>query len=236
MNQQSGCLLCGEELEYKKQNITAKCDICHKEFKTNVLCKNGHFICDTCHSTDAIDFAYNYCLHSTSVNPIEIAGSIMNNKLVKMHGPEHHFIVPAALASAFDNKKGFENKKNQHLKTIKERTKHVLGGFCGTHGSCGAAMGVGTFFSVITETTPLSTKTWKVSNKATARALLEIADKGGPRCCKRDTYIALLAAIDLLKHELDVTLDIPANIQCNFYSMNRQCLLKNCPFYFNSEE
>jgi hypothetical protein len=116
----------------------------------------------------------------------------MKNPQIKMHGPEHHFLVPAVLFTAYQNQTGEKDGRRSKLEIIRNRAELVKGGFCGTHGTCGAAIGAGIFCSVITDTTPLSTDTWRLSNKITAHCLISIAEHGGPRCCKRDTFISIL--------------------------------------------
>ncbi|VUT25840.1 MAG: hypothetical protein MOIL_01256 [Candidatus Methanolliviera sp. GoM_oil] len=64
-----------------------------------------------------------------------------------------------------------------------------LGGFCGYHGDCGAAVGTGIFISLITDATPLSKHEWKLSNLMTAKSLLSIANHGGPRMLQ-EKYIS----------------------------------------------
>ena len=75
-----------------------------------------------------------------------------------MHGPEHHFLIPAVLLSAFYNVSGEPGEKEKKIKQARKRAENVLGGFCGFYGDCGAAVGTGIFVSVITGATPLSQK------------------------------------------------------------------------------
>lgn len=148
-----------------------------------------------------------------------------------MHGPEHHYLVPAVLLAAFINlnKDGNYNKSGA-LRVAKLRAEKVLGGFCGTHGSCGAAIGTGIFMSIITGSTPLAEKEWQLSNTLTAKSLLAIAEKGGPRCCKRDSFIAISEALVFLRERFDT--DLPAGeIQCEFSHRNKQCKFEYCNYF-----
>jgi hypothetical protein len=45
------------------------------------------------------------CIHSESTKPVQLAISLMNAPTVAMHGPEHHFLVPAVLLTAKNNHK-----------------------------------------------------------------------------------------------------------------------------------
>jgi hypothetical protein len=95
-------------------------------------------------------------------DPFELAKIIMNNVKVPMHGPEHHFIIPAVLLAAYYNVKGDLSEKRRKIKEARRRSSNVLGGFCGFYGDCGAAVGTGIFMSLITESTPLSVAEWRL--------------------------------------------------------------------------
>ena len=65
----------------------------------------------------------------------------------------------------------------------------------------------------------------------TAESLRCIGALGGPRCCKRDTFIALKTARKFMKQNFEVTLDIPDTIICDFTQLNQECIEKDCPFH-----
>ena len=85
--------------------------------------------------------------------------------------------------------------------------------------------------SLITGSTPLSTDGWRQSNMITAESLMSVAVHGGPRCCKRDTYLSLGRAIDFIGKELEISLEKEENISCEFSHLNKQCLLEGCQYY-----
>ncbi len=62
-----------------------------------------------------------------------------------MHGPEHHFLVPAVLLASYYDKPAFSEERASKIKEARRRAKAVLGGFCDSHGNCGAAVGVGIY-------------------------------------------------------------------------------------------
>jgi len=157
----TGCLICGAELTYEIDYTQSECSICHKCYESNVKCKNGHFICDQCHSLSANDLIENVCVNSESNDPMELATILMNSPQLQMHGPEHHFLVPAVLLAAYYNIKGDPEQKKRKIKAARERSSNILGGFCGFHGDCGVAVETGIFVSLVTEATPLSTKEWR---------------------------------------------------------------------------
>lgn len=86
------------------------------------------------------------------------------------------------------------------------------------------------FISIVTRSNPLAGESWGMSNLMTSRAIAKIAETGGPRCCKRDSYNALLAAIDFTEEKLSVKMQRPTRLICTRSSMNNQCLKGKCPF------
>ena len=150
----------------------------------------------------------------------------------KMHCPEHHFLVPAVLLSAYSNCVGNgKDKLEKWLIAANQRSEKVPGAFCGTHGSCGAAVGTGMFISIITGATPYKTEEWKLANSMTGRSLLKMATYGGPRCCKRVSFVAIQEACSFLKESFNISLSVPEKIECTFHADNQECLKNDCPFY-----
>src|SRR5680860_1464440 len=46
------CHICGTPLEYLEQGIPVRCTVCGREERGNVLCPEGHYVCEACHSPD----------------------------------------------------------------------------------------------------------------------------------------------------------------------------------------
>jgi hypothetical protein len=228
----TGCLLCGTELCYRETACEMDCALCGAHVLTSAACKEGHFVCDACHGASGRDLIERRCAATAQTDPIGLATELMRSPAIAMHGPEHHFLVPAVLLAAYDNSTGRTERRAADVQEARRRAEKVPGGFCGTHGNCGAAVGSGIFWSIVTGTTPLSDATWADCNAMTARTLLRIAEHGGPRCCKRDTYHALLQAMDEIR-QLDPTTNWPPcpTPTCEHSDRNRQCLSDRCAFH-----
>lgn len=179
----------------------------------------------------AVDPVAALCLADTSRNPIEILEKLMSQTDCPMHGPTHHVLVGAALLTAYNNCLPDSAKLDleEALAEMRERGKQVPGGACGYMGACGASISTGIFLSIVTRNTPLSTDTWRLCNLCTARALEQVALNGGPRCCKRDSYLSVLTAIDFVKENLGVEMVKP-EVRCSRSQINEQCIGKKCPF------
>jgi hypothetical protein len=225
----TGCLICSAEIEYTTESVNRTCTYCGNNSNSTASCSNRHFVCDSCHSSSAYDLIENTCANSNIEDPVELA--VLHR--LKMHGPEHHFLVPAVLLASYYNQMKKSGDPKAKLETIISRAELVKGGFCGTHGSCGSAIGAGIFCSVLTDNTPVSKETWRLSNKITARCLDSVAEHGGPRCCKRDNFLSILNGTEFLKEEMDINLEVNRSIECEFSNMNKDCLLEECDFYIN---
>jgi len=230
---ESGCLICSEDLVYLEEKAQMECAICNETKWADAQCQSGHFICDQCHSNNPDDWIEQQCCKSTATDPVQLAIELMRHPCVAMHGPEHHFLVPAVLVTAWYNlKNDFETKK-QKLVEARKRAQTVVGGACGFHGACGAAIGVGIFTSIVLDANPLSVEGYRLANKATAEALARIAERGGPRCCKRNVFIALEYASGFSEEHLGQPMPVQ-KISCEFYPGNRECLKRKCDYYGKS--
>jgi hypothetical protein len=231
----SGCLVCGEPLVYADHEREVPCFYCGAAGHTSVACTAGHFVCDACHSGSANDLIERFCSAANSSLPLSMAITLMRDRRLKMHGPEHHFLVPAVLLAAYCNTKGTPREEKAALiKKARSRAEEVKGGSCGFNGNCGAGVGTGIFVSLATGATPLSRGEWRLANLMTSDSLRAIAEHGGPRCCKRDVFLALRTAVAFLKEELHVALPAEEQVTCEFSPLNRECLKEECPFYIGA--
>ncbi|MCI5500062.1 MAG: DUF5714 domain-containing protein [Clostridiales bacterium] len=222
------CLICKGPLEYLIQDQSMECAICHKRERSKTRCVNGHYVCNDCH-TKGMDSLFGLCLTETSADPVAILEGMMAQPFCHMHGPEHHVMVGMALLTAYKNAGG-RLQLEQALHEMYRRGKEVPGGACGFWGACGAGISAGQFVAIATQSTPLAGEPWGLSNQMTAKALEGIGRLGGPRCCKRDSYLSLLAAIDFARDHLGVEMD-RTQPRCRRSGQNNQCLKTKCPFY-----
>ena len=138
-------------------------------------------------------------------------------------------MVGAALLTAYKNAGGDIDLPSA-LSEMLNRGKSVPGGACGFWGACGAGISTGIYVSIITKSTPLAQEPFALSHQMTARSLGEIGRIGGPRCCKRDSYLSILSAIDFTTEKFGVEMEGP-DVVCQFSNRNNQCIGKRCPFF-----
>lgn len=241
-----GCVVCGQELVYAETSIMQTCIYCGREQESSIHCPAGHFVCDRCHRSDALGMIEVITANSKTTNPLEMAREIMSLPSVNMHGPEHHSLVPAVLVAAVRNlsredvssrplpENGRQSPDlDRRIRETLLRSSQLPGGICGMWGTCGAAIGAGIGLSVLRKLTALTKQGWGETNREVGEILQRVGAYGGPRCCKRSTYSALLAAVEIL--ERDGTAKFPEEAHklpvCKDFRRNQQCLKEQCPYY-----
>jgi hypothetical protein len=225
----SDCMVCGGEIIYEQEMLPKICYFCDKELKTNSFCKNGHFVCDTCHARDAVDIIKKVCLVSTEKDMVKLYKKIRNHRSFSIHGPEHHALVAGVVLTAYRNM-GRQISKDILNETI-DRGASVPGGYCGYYGVCGAAVGVGIAFATILKSTPLTPKERQTVMDVTAEVLKVIAQNEAARCCLRDSVIAINEAVRLSEKYLDIKLVSDEKFICTQFKRNKECIKDSCPFW-----
>lgn len=230
----TGCVICGAPLIYKNASEIVKCAVCGKEEETNCACENGHFVCNDCHRQKGIEMVVDYCSKTASKNPIEIAMDMMDDESIFQNGPEHHTLDGAALLAAYKNAGG-EIEIEPALKELCKRSSLVPGGTCGFWGVCGAATSAGQFWSIVTKSSPLAEEPWAQCQELTSRILGQLAELGGPRCCKRNGFTGIQEAVKFAEEKKGVQMDLPEKIVCHYFRGNKECIKKRCPYFPKKE-
>lgn len=227
------CLICGDRIKYTDHVQEVACSICGDISHSNAICESSHFVCDKCHSKRGLDSIVAFCLETKDRDAMDIANHLMKIKWVHMHGPEHHYLVAAALLTAYNNR-GYGDKNWSLKKALEEarvRANVIPGGVCGFWGCCGAAISAGIFAAIISKATPLSKEERGNANLLTSQILERISRFGGPRCCKRDCFSALLTTMEFAKVAWKIELGDKRKRTCTFFQCNNQCIGMDCPFF-----
>lgn len=164
------------------------------------------------------------------INPIQMFKRLAQNQFVSIHGPEHHVLDGACLLKAYANAGG-KIDVDEALDKLMQEGLRMPGAACGLWGVCGAVTSMGAALAIIDGTGPLSSDgTWGEHMKFTSKALGDLAKINGPRCCKRDAFVAFENAIDYVNSHYDVTLE-KSEITCEFSNKNQQCIGDRCPYH-----
>ena len=166
----------------------------------------------------------------TGISPVRIFKNIAKNEYVNIHGPEHHVLDGASILVAFKNAGG-NIDLDEALKKIVNEGLRMPGAMCGLWGVCGAVTSVGCALSIIDKTGPLSDDgSWGSHMEFTSKALNELGEINGPRCCKRDAMIAFKNGIEYINEHYGVGLEME-EIHCDYSLKNAQCIKDRCPFH-----
>jgi hypothetical protein len=172
------------------------------------------------------------CLGTNEIDMIALLEEIRKHPVLPMHGPEHHALVPGIILSTYRNLGG--KITDSTIQTGIRRGSQVTGGYCAFMGACGAALGVGVAFSLILDANPLKADARKSVQTATQQVLAEIAVLRAPRCCQRDSWIALRKAADLSKVLFPLKLHAVASLRCLQSGENAECVGEDCPLLVQS--
>lgn len=170
------------------------------------------------------------CLASDSKNPLEFAEELMRQDFISVNGPEHHMLDGAAFLTAFKNAGG-KIDLPAALDELAKRALMMPGAMCGYWGICGGVASLGASFSIINKTTPLSDEQGYKDNMAYTSSVIKIMSGiGGPRCCKRNGFLAITYAVQFAEERYGIKMET-SQPKCEFSSLNKQCLGPRCPFY-----
>jgi 7,8-dihydro-6-hydroxymethylpterin dimethyltransferase len=224
-----GCMICGEPLQYHVVNRGGHCHFCGKRVAANASCSRGHIVCDQCHGLDAIGIINTLALQAPEGDLVALLGRIRSHPSFPIHGPEHHALVPAVILSVYRRNGG--QVGDEKILTAIERGSTIAGGSCSFWGICGAAVGVGIAFALLLEATPYAARERKLVMEVTREVTERIAQYEAPRCCQRESWIALKSASELSGKYLSVFLPAQAPLTCAQWKRNKECIGTRCPLW-----
>jgi hypothetical protein len=170
------------------------------------------------------------CQNERSANPVAVFRRLAAQPFVRMHGPEHHVLDGAAFLVAYRNAGG-EVDLSVALAELQKRGLAMPGAMCGLWGMCGSAASVGAALSILEGTGPLTaTSSWGSHMELASGILSAESAIGGPRCCKRNAYVALQKATAYARERFGVAME-GGPISCGYSDRNAQCLGARCPFH-----
>ncbi|MBU4586319.1 MAG: methyltransferase domain-containing protein [Proteobacteria bacterium] len=227
--QSSGCMCCGEELHYFTEPRKMACHYCGRTRFADGCCTKEHFVCNRCHQENGLEVIKSICTTTKEQDLIGLLKLIRSHPSIPMHGPEHHAMIPGILLACYRNCGGAISSKE--ILTAINRGADVPGGVCGFWGACGAAIGIGIGIATIFSATPLTPGPRQLAQEFSGRILMALAACKGGRCCQRETYIALTETARLSTEMLSVFLRAEAELHCDQYLHNKECIRKQCPLW-----
>ncbi|ATB68972.1 methyltransferase [Sulfurospirillum diekertiae] len=223
------CMVCASALVYTPSPHEVTCYYCGSVSVQSVTCQEGHYVCDACHSKEALAVIEHICATSKERDMLKLFQQIREHPSIPKHGPEHHAMVPAIIVTAYKNSGG--KLPENALKTALSRGSSIMGGACGFLGICGAASGVGIGFAIVLEASPVVAKARSAAQKVTYAVLGKIAEYEAARCCHREVWTALNIASSLSETFLHVKLLAQMETKCDQKKFNQYCYGKECPIF-----
>ncbi len=223
------CMVCGSPLVYLSEEAELKCYYCGATKAANAHCEAGHFVCDGCHARDHVGFIRTFCRNTEEVDPIAIFSEMRRSHLFPLHGPEHHALVPAAFLTAYRNQ--FGEPPQARAEAAVQRAGNLPGGTCAYWGGCAAALGIGVAYAAILRATPLSHEERGTVQTVVSTILGTLGKFDTPRCCRRESYLALRMGCELSRSYLPHALDCGPLPPCDQMALNRECLGEACPLH-----
>ncbi|MBV5339844.1 MAG: methyltransferase domain-containing protein [Deltaproteobacteria bacterium] len=224
-----GCLVCGAPLVYHTTEVETACHFCGKVLPANACCLQGHFVCDSCHTGDALELIEHLCGATLETDPISLFQEIRKHPSIPLHGPQYHALVPGVLLACLRN--AGKPVTGGQLRSAIQRGGEISGGSCGFWGVCGAATGAGIAFSVLLEATPLKATARQTVQNIVQQVLAEIAGHEAARCCQRDCWIALRSGMTIACELWSLDLPAVEPFACSQMARNKECLGVSCPLW-----
>ena len=169
-------------------------------------------------------------MRTVSTDPLALARQVMREEELAENGPVHHFLDGAAFLAAFYHAGG-EIRLSRALDMLATHAAKMPEGMCDSCGVCGAVTSVGTAMAIIRKMTAgIDGERYRAHTQYTARALAELAGLGGPRCCKRNGFVAITLGVRFLNETCGTALTLAAQ-SCPFAAENKSCIGAQCPFF-----
>lgn len=144
------------------------------------------------------DWIVRMLVASASASPAELLEEVMADARCVAFGPIHHFIVGATLLACWRNAEAAPDRETllrADLEEMASRSSFVPGATCARWGVCGAAASAGMAYAIVRNNAPLREEGWQEGQLMVSDLLARIARSGRPRCCKRDSRVAVAAAV-----------------------------------------
>lgn len=182
----------------------------------------------------SFEWANAICRSWGNTNAKELLEYLMSQPECPPFGPVHHYLVGAALITcARESNKGA--LLDERLHALEKQAVQIPGAVCAKWGICGAALSCGIAYSILAETSPVKAKGWSEGQQITAAISQQIAHAGAPRCCKRDSRIAIHEASKLFNQAFGLGLDTSQDVlKCDLIETNNVCIQEQCPFFARS--
>lgn len=225
----AACSFCGTTLKLLPNAISARCMICGERGRTRTWCTQGHFVCETCRGNELVGLIEGLLEYAAVTDPIELFIRMRQSHSFPMHGPEHHALVAAAFLVAYHSLYG-EPAWPSLWDAVQSAATQLPGGTCGFWGACSAGLAIGIAYCTILDSSPTTGEARAAAHSVVAQILERIGQFAGPRCCRRESLLALTTACVLSEQILPHRVTTSFQITCEQAEANPECIGAACPF------
>ena len=114
---------------------------------------------------------------------------------------------------------------------MEKRSALMPDAMCAYWSICGANASLGAALSILRHTTPETcSEEYEDNMRFTASLQAKIARLGGPSCCKRNAFLALVAATVFANDRYGVQMETSFP-SCPYLDEPTFCIREKCPFY-----
>ena len=224
------CPLCNEEI-MRVDEYNGTCSICHMDQTIVCECGKGDAICKNCTEDLIRKRVKEICRSSDEKNPYDVLEELFMDRIIATRFLKYHILVPCALLTAYNNCIGKKMDLDSALDEGMRRGSLIPPKACGHAGNCGSSVGCGIFYSIITDTHPLTPgEQWGDVAFLTGTCLVELGKIGGPRCCNRGTLVSMKETVRMVRERLGVDMEWK-DVKCHHKSWNNNCKGEKFPFY-----
>ncbi len=227
------CAICGVPLQYVSTSRELACGVCGRKESANIVCPDGHYICDSCHGADAKKMIREMALLTLETDPLRIAMAMFSQPVLPMLGCEHAYIAAGAFMSALKNQ-GRVRITNEDLDEAFGRLgRQAAGGYCGLTGVCGVVPAIGACISILYGSKCGKDMEQRLTMEAVTKVASEILGLTGPSCCKAYTLAGLGVAADFLKEAAGISLPVQDRVPKCLWSARHPhgCRRGKCPYF-----
>jgi hypothetical protein len=146
-----------------------------------------------------------------------------------VHGVWHHALVGEILLRCLQNA-GYEIADG-FIDEVVDRGRQIPGGSCGFLGTCGALSSAASAYAILMGATPVAIDQRQRLIGFVAKQVARLAEIGGSRCCKKNSYVALELARDEFA---ELGFNLPKEEfegRCPFFASNDTCDGDACVYY-----
>lgn len=149
-------------------------------------------------------------------------------------GCKHYYVAALSVCTAYKNIGGDVGDFEHTLEQIIDITSMLPHSMCRFGEICGIPHAIGVS-SKVTDILPRNNEVNKqMANKLTAFCIEKMFNPeytGNQECCKRNTYICILASTVFINQNYWVDMTLPAKIVCKYSKENPLCNKDKCRFY-----